>query len=71
MIRAVLFDVGGPLDLEMTFEAAIDDDIRRGLEREGFAIADDAWVEAHRYAVLTCAPSSLPMRNLEVKRRRP
>lgn len=31
MIRAVIFDVGGPLDVEVAFEAAIDAGIRAGL----------------------------------------
>ena len=57
MIRAVLFDVGGPLDLEIAFEAAIDADIRDGLEREGFVVDDASWEAAHRYAVDTFAPS--------------
>jgi putative hydrolase of the HAD superfamily len=57
VIRAVLFDVGGPLDLETQFEAAIDADIRSGLEREGVAIDDAAYEEAHRWAVDVFAPS--------------
>jgi HAD superfamily hydrolase (TIGR01662 family) len=57
MIRAVIFDVGGPLDLEFEFEAAIDADIREGLRREGMAVDEDTWAAAHRYAVETCAPS--------------
>ncbi len=57
MIRAVLFDVGGPLDLEYAFEGAIDADIRAGLRREGFDIDDASWTEANAWAVDTCAPS--------------
>ncbi|HLG11393.1 MAG TPA: HAD family hydrolase [Dehalococcoidia bacterium] len=57
MIRAIIFDIGGPLDLETEFEAAIDADIRSGLAREGFAVSDASWDAAHRYAVETCAPS--------------
>jgi putative hydrolase of the HAD superfamily len=57
VIRAVLFDVGGPLDLETQFEAAIDADIRSGLEREGVAIDDAAYEEAPRWAVDVFAPS--------------
>lgn len=56
MIRAVLFDVGGPLDLETKFEAAIDADLRSGLEREGFAVTDEAWDAAHRFAVESFSP---------------
>jgi putative hydrolase of the HAD superfamily len=57
MIRAVLFDVGGPIDLETAFEATIDADIRAGLAREGFEVPEDAWQAAHRLAVETFAPS--------------
>ncbi len=57
MIRAVIFDVGGPLDLEDAFEAAIDDDIREGLRREGFDFTEADWDVANGNAILTCAPS--------------
>jgi HAD superfamily hydrolase (TIGR01549 family) len=57
MTRAIIFDIGGPLDLETEFEAAIDADIRTGLAREGLAVNDASWDAAHRYAVETCAPS--------------
>ena len=57
MIRGVIFDVGGPLDLETEFEAAIDADIRLGLRNEGLNVDEAAWAEAHRIAVDTCAPS--------------
>lgn len=56
-IRAVIFDVGGPLDLETAFEAAIDADIRAGLQREGFTFSEAEWDEANRIAVETFAPS--------------
>jgi putative hydrolase of the HAD superfamily len=57
MIRAVLFDIGGPLDLETRHEAAIDADILRGLAREGFDIDEDAWLAANCCAIETFAPS--------------
>jgi putative hydrolase of the HAD superfamily len=57
VIRAVIFDMGGPLDLEEAFEAAIDADIRAGLAREGFLITEASWQAANRRAVETCAPS--------------
>jgi len=56
-LRAVIFDVGGPLDLETAFEAAIDADMRGGLQREGFDFTEAAWDAANRNAILTCAPS--------------
>lgn len=57
MIRAVIFDIGGPLDLEFEFEAAIDADIREGLAREGIVVTETAWQAANRRAIETCAPS--------------
>jgi putative hydrolase of the HAD superfamily len=57
VIRAVLFDIGGPLDLEEAFEAAIDTDIRAGLAREGLQVSEAAWQDANRRAVETYAPS--------------
>jgi HAD superfamily hydrolase (TIGR01549 family) len=57
MIRAVIFDIGGPLDLEIAFEAAIDADIREALRREGFGFTEADWDAANRNAILTCAPS--------------
>jgi putative hydrolase of the HAD superfamily len=57
MIRAVIFDIGGPIDLETQFEASIDADIRAGLAREGFDVDDAAYAEAERWAVDSFAPS--------------
>jgi putative hydrolase of the HAD superfamily len=57
MIRAVIFDVGGPLDLETAFEAAIDSDLREGLRREGFPVTDAEWEAAHQFTVAVYAPS--------------
>jgi putative hydrolase of the HAD superfamily len=57
MIRAVLFDVGGPLDMEIASEAAIDADIRTGLAREGYEVHEDAWEAASRHAVDSFAPN--------------
>jgi len=57
MIRAVLFDVGGPLDTEEASEAAIDAEIRAGLEACGYAVDEAAWVRANAHAIETFAPS--------------
>ena len=57
MIRAVIFDVGGPLDMETAFEAAIDTGIRNALAAEGYVIDDDAYHEAERWAVESFAPN--------------
>lgn len=57
MIRAVLFDVGGPLDMETAFEEAIDADIREGLAREGIRVDEDDWLTANRSSVDSFAPN--------------
>jgi putative hydrolase of the HAD superfamily len=57
VIRAVLFDVGGPLDVETAHEAAIDADIRAGLERAGITVDEEAWREANEFAIATFSPS--------------
>ena len=57
MIRAVIFDVGGPLNTEVAHEAAIDADIRAGLAAEGFVIDEAAYAEADAWAVQVFAPS--------------
>jgi len=57
LIRAVIFDIGGPLDLETAHEAAIDADIRTALEREGFDVSDEAFAAANQHAIETFAPS--------------
>lgn len=57
MIQAVLFDVGGPLDLETAFEAAIDAEIRAGLEREGFVVDEATGQAAQRGAIERFAPN--------------
>ena len=58
MIRAVLFDVGGPLDTEVRHEAAINADIRAALAHEGFEVDDAAYAAAEQYAVATFAPNA-------------
>jgi putative hydrolase of the HAD superfamily len=57
MIRAVIFDVGGPLNMETAFEAAIDADIRAALAAEGYVLDDATYREAERLAVENFAPS--------------
>jgi putative hydrolase of the HAD superfamily len=58
MIRAVLFDVGGPLDIEVQHEAAINADIRAALEREGIVVDDETYAAAERIAVESFAPNA-------------
>lgn len=50
-IRAVLFDVGGPLDLETQRERRIDADIRAALAAAGRPVSRAAYAAACRYAV--------------------
>jgi putative hydrolase of the HAD superfamily len=57
VISTVIFDVGGPLDLETQLEDAFDTDIRAGLQNEGFAFTEGDWERANSWAIDTCAPS--------------
>jgi len=57
MIRAVLFDVGGPLNTEVAHEAAVDASIRAGLAAEGLVVDDAAYAEAEAWAIACYAPS--------------
>jgi HAD superfamily hydrolase (TIGR01549 family) len=57
-IRAVLFDVGGPLDTEIEHERRIDLDIRAALAAEGSAADDVRYREAERWAVDSFASST-------------
>ncbi|MGH2603348.1 MAG: HAD family hydrolase, partial [Dehalococcoidia bacterium] len=50
-VRAVLFDVGGPLDMEVIHERLWDEHIRQAVTAEGYAVTDEAYVEANRWAV--------------------
>jgi HAD superfamily hydrolase (TIGR01549 family) len=50
-VRAVLFDVGGPLDTEVEHERLTDADIRAALVAEGVAVDDAAFRAAGRWAV--------------------
>ena len=51
MMRAVLFDVGGPLDTEVIYERLIDQHIREALAAEGIAVSDAEYAEAERRTV--------------------
>jgi putative hydrolase of the HAD superfamily len=50
-IRAVLFDVGGPLDTEVEFERLIDADIRAALSAEGIEVSDAQYAAAEEWAI--------------------
>ncbi len=55
-IRAVLFDVGGPLDLEIVHEQQCDEYMLRALHAVGLEADADALAEANRWAVASFAP---------------
>jgi HAD superfamily hydrolase (TIGR01509 family) len=58
MLRAVLFDVGGPIDTEVRFEEFIDSHIRAALASEGTTVTDSDYAAAAAYAVESFAPSA-------------
>jgi putative hydrolase of the HAD superfamily len=51
VVRAILFDVGGPLDTEVTYKRLIDQDIREVLSAEGRPPTPDEWSAAERWAI--------------------
>lgn len=55
-IRAVLFDVGGPIDTEVMHEALCDAYLRRALLAVGVEAAERAFAEASEWAVSSFAP---------------
>jgi putative hydrolase of the HAD superfamily len=58
VLEAVLFDVGGPLDMEVEHERLIDVHIREALAAEGCPVDDAAYAEAARWAVEVFAPNT-------------
>src|SRR5437588_11279044 len=57
-IRAILFDVGGPIDTEATRERMIDEHIRAAVEGAGITVTDDAYTLANDRAVESFAPDA-------------
>ena len=57
-IRAVLFDVGGPLDTEVTRERLIDEHIRAAFAAASHAVDGAAYADAVRWAVDSFAPDA-------------
>jgi HAD superfamily hydrolase (TIGR01549 family) len=51
LIRAVLFDVGGPLDMEVEHERLIDQDIRAAFAAASRSVTDEEYAAAARHAV--------------------
>ncbi|TAK55861.1 MAG: HAD family hydrolase [Dehalococcoidia bacterium] len=56
--RAVLFDVGGPINTEVEHERLIDADIVAALAAEGVAVTPEAYAEATAWAVSSFAPDA-------------
>jgi putative hydrolase of the HAD superfamily len=50
-IKAVLFDVGGPLDTETIMDREIDEQIKASFRSNGTAISDDEYEAVNRWAV--------------------
>jgi HAD superfamily hydrolase (TIGR01549 family) len=57
-IRAVLFDVGGPLDTEILSEAIVDRQIREALAACGVVVDQEAITAASDWAVAAFAPDA-------------
>jgi HAD superfamily hydrolase (TIGR01549 family) len=58
MIRAVLFDVGGPINTEIEHERRVDAAIRAALVREGVAANEAEYAKACAWAVEHFAPDA-------------
>jgi putative hydrolase of the HAD superfamily len=58
MTRAVLFDVGGPIDTEVEYERLIDAHIIEALAAEGVAVSSQAYADANAWAVEAFAPNA-------------
>jgi len=57
-VCAVLFDVGGPIDLEVEHERLIDAAIREAVAHEGFAVDDERYAAANVHAIESFAPDA-------------
>lgn len=57
-IKAVLFDVGGPLDTEMFMDAAINEQIKTSFRDRGFRLSDDEYAMVAQWAVDVYAPKT-------------
>jgi putative hydrolase of the HAD superfamily len=67
--RAVLFDVGGPIDTEIEHERHIDASIVAALASEGYAADDEALARASATAVANFAPHTYAAMIMELVRR--
>ncbi len=58
MIRAVLFDVGGPINTEIEHERRVDAAIRAALAAERIVVSDAEYAAASEWAVEHFAPDA-------------
>lgn len=56
VIKAVLFDVGGPLDTETIMDRAIDEQLKASFRARGVSISDDEYDAVAAWAVEVFAP---------------
>jgi len=56
-LRAVLWDIGGPIDLEIKHEQIIDREIRRVLAEQGCLVSDEDYQRANDDAIRAFAPN--------------
>jgi HAD superfamily hydrolase (TIGR01549 family) len=57
-IKAVLLDVGGPLDTETIMDRMIDEQIKASFRNHGVSISDDEYASVNRWAVDVFAPKT-------------
>jgi HAD superfamily hydrolase (TIGR01549 family) len=55
-IKAVLFDVGGPLDTETIMDREIDDQLKLSFKNHGLPITDDEFTAANQWVIDSFAP---------------
>jgi putative hydrolase of the HAD superfamily len=58
LIRAVLFDVGGPINTEIEHERCVDAALRKALADEGISASDEEYASASAWAVEHFAPDA-------------
>jgi HAD superfamily hydrolase (TIGR01549 family) len=56
-VTTLLFDVGGPLDTEVTFERAVDRLLPEAVRRQGIDVTPDSYAAACAWAVDSFAPN--------------
>lgn len=57
-IKAVLFDVGGPLDTETIMDREIDEQIKLSFRNHGLAVSDSEYAKVNQWAIDSFAPKT-------------